>query len=100
MSTIQPTSTATGLIWRPRLSDAYFARQLKQTVAAADNRYTSHVHVDLEITQQLETFGRTEGAIDRIKSLAIGIRERLQLLRWLTFGDRTRASGTGSWSPH
>ena len=81
MSTIQPTSTATGLIWRPRLSDAYFARQLKQTVAAADNRYTSHVHVDLEITQQLETFGRTEGAIDRIKSLAIGIRERLQLLR-------------------
>ena len=81
MSTLQPDSSTAGLISRPRLSDAYFARQLKGTVAAADNRYTSDVHVDLEITQQLETFGRTEGAIDRIKSLAIGIRKRLQLLR-------------------
>ena len=81
MSTLQSGSSAAGFVSRPRLSDAYFARQLKGTLAAADNRYASDLHVDLEITQQLETFGRTEGAIDRIKSLAIGIRKRLQLLR-------------------
>ena len=80
MSTLEPASSATGSIPHPRLSEPYFARQLKGAIAAAGNRYTPELHVDLDITQQLETFSRTKDAIDRIKSHAIEIRKRLRLL--------------------
>lgn len=73
MSTLQLASSGTASISRPRFGDAYFAKQLKGAVAAAGKRYTPKLHVDLDITQQLETFGRTKSAIDRIKSLAIGV---------------------------
>ena len=79
MSTLNPTSTRSAA--RPKLDHSFFERQLKGSVDAAGARYTPKLHVELEIAKQLEAFGRTKDAIDRIKSLAIGIRKRLGLLR-------------------
>ena len=80
MSTLRTTSTATAPEFHPQLSDAYFARNLKGTVEAVGSRYTRKPHVELEIIRQLETFGRTEDAVDRIKALATGVRQRMRFL--------------------
>ena len=79
MSTIQPASSRSAAC--PKMDHSFFERQLKGSVDAAGARYTPKLHVELEIAKQLEAFGRTKDAIDRIKSLAIGIRKRLDLLR-------------------
>ena len=79
MSTIQPASSRSAAY--PKLDHSFFERQLKGSVDAAGARYTPKLHVELGIAKQLEAFGRTKDATDRIKSLAIGIRKRLELLR-------------------
>ena len=82
MSTLQTTSTPPRPTPRAKLDDSFFKRHLTGSVKAAGARYTPKLHVELEIARQLEAFGRTKDAIDRIKSLAIGIRKRLELLRY------------------
>jgi len=58
--------------------DAWFEARFDEAIRAAGPRYTPPVHVDLPIALELETFGRTESAINDIKSLARGIRKELQ----------------------
>ena len=61
---------------------SWFEACLNGAIRTAGPRYTPKVHVELDIALQLETFGRTDDAFNRIKSLAIGIRQRLQFLRY------------------
>ena len=62
-------------------SHDWFAHRLEEAIDAADERYTPEVHVDLDVAQSLEMFGRTEGAISRILSLSREIGQEFQLLR-------------------
>ena len=59
----------------------WFEARLKEAIDTADDRYTPGLHVDLSISQQLEYFGRTRSSLERVKSLAPGIRRRLDFLR-------------------
>jgi len=62
-------------------SHDWFASRLEEAIATADERYTPKVHVDLDVAQSLEMFGRTETAVNRILSLAKGIKDEFQFLR-------------------
>ena len=66
---------------RYTFSHDWFAHRLEEAIAAADERYTPDVHVDLDVAQSLEMFGRTEGAISGILSLSREIGNQFQLLR-------------------
>lgn len=66
---------------RYTFSHDWFAHRLEEAIAAADERYTPDVHVDLDVAQSLEIFGRTERAINRILSLSREVRNEFQLLR-------------------
>lgn len=56
---------------------AWFRLRLDESVEAAGPRYTSEIHVDLPIAQDMERFSRSGLLFDEIKSLAIGIRKGL-----------------------
>ncbi len=62
-------------------SHDWFAHRLEEAIDAADERYTPEVHVDLDVAQSLEMFGRTERAISRIHSLSREIGQEFQILR-------------------
>lgn len=62
-------------------SQDWFAHRLDEAIAAADERYTPKVHVDLDVAQSLEMFGQTEGAINEILSLAREVGKKFKLLR-------------------
>lgn len=66
---------------RSTFSHDWFDHRLEEALAAADERYTPDVHVDLDVAQSLEMFGRTAGAINRILSLSREIDRGLRLLR-------------------
>ena len=53
---------------------AWYDDRLKEGIDAADPRYTPEIHVDLPIARDLELFGRTDAAVDRIKAIARDIR--------------------------
>lgn len=59
----------------------WFENRLDEAIRTAGPRYTPEIHVELDIGQHLEQFGRTQVAIDRLKSHAVEIRRRLQSLR-------------------
>ena len=61
---------------------AWFTARLDEALKAAGPRYTPEVHVELPIAQNLEAFGRTQTFFDRIKALAIPIREGLVRARY------------------
>ena len=59
--------------------ERYFDRtwhdnRLKEAISAAGPRYTPEIHVDLPIAHDLELFGRTDAAVDRIKAIARDVR--------------------------
>ena len=60
---------------------SWFENRLDEALRTAGPRYTPEIHIELDVGQQLGQFGRTEAAIDRLKSHAVGIRRRLQTLR-------------------
>ena len=66
---------------RYTFSHDWFAHRLEEAIAAADERYTPDVHVDLDVAQSLQMFGRTEGAINGILSLSREVGNEFQLLR-------------------
>ena len=49
---------------------AWYDDRLKEAIKTAGVRYTPEVHVDLPIAQDMEMFGRTDAAINRIKAMA------------------------------
>ena len=67
---------------------SWFENRLDEALRTAGPRYTPELHVELDIGQQLEQFGRTKVAIDRLKSHAVEIRRRLQSLRHLGATER------------
>ena len=54
--------------------EAWYAGRLQEAIDAAGPRYTPEVHVDLDVAQDLEMFGRTDDAINRIKEMARQVR--------------------------
>lgn len=60
--------------------DDWFRARLDQAVKAAGPRYTPEVHVNLPIACDLDLFGRSDSAINGVKSLARGIRKELGLV--------------------
>lgn len=61
---------------------AWFSARLEEAINAAGPRYTPEVHVELPIAEDLDAFGRTQTFFNRIKALAIPIREGLQTARY------------------
>ena len=61
---------------------AWFEQRLNESIAAAGPRYTPELHVELPIARQLQSFARSEGALQRIKSEAIPIRRALRDVRY------------------
>ncbi|MCY4109706.1 MAG: ATP-binding protein, partial [Chloroflexi bacterium] len=58
----------------------WFQAHVDEAVDAAGPRYTPEVHVELEIAQDLERFGRSGLAFNEVKSLARGIRRTYDYL--------------------
>ena len=52
----------------------WFRQRLDEARKAAGPRYTPETHVELPIAQDMVLFGRSVFAIDKVKSLAIGVR--------------------------
>lgn len=61
---------------------AWFSARLDEAIRAAGPRYTPEVHVELPIAQDLDAFGRTQEFFNRIKTLAIPVRETVQSARY------------------
>ncbi|MCG6118383.1 MAG: hypothetical protein MEQ07_09360 [Aquimonas sp.] len=57
---------------------AWFSARLDEAIRAAGPRYTPEIHVELPIAQHLDAFGRTQRFFNRLKALAIPVREALQ----------------------
>ena len=60
----------------------WFEARLKEAIDTADDRYTPELHIQLNVAEQLEYFGRTRSGFERVRSLARGIRRRLGSLRY------------------
>lgn len=60
----------------------WFSARLDEAFRAAGPRYTPEVHVELPIAEDLDAFGRTQGFFNRIKALAIPVRDALQGARY------------------
>ena len=65
----RPEHVGRTLFWfeERRFDEPWFRSRLDEALNAAGPRYTPKIHVDLPIAQQLEVFGRTEAAFDRIR---------------------------------
>jgi len=61
---------------------AWFTARLDEAIRAAGPRYTPEVHVELPIAQDFDAFGRTQEFFNRIKALAIPVREAIQSVRY------------------
>ena len=72
---------------------SWFQSRFDEARRTAGPRYTPELHVELDIAQKLEIFGRTGDAINRTKSLALGIRKSLQRLRYLSNPERELLAG-------
>ena len=65
---------------RNTFSHDWFVGRLEEAITTAGERYTAEAHVDLDVTQSLEMFGRTESAVNRMRSLSTGVKKEFQLL--------------------
>lgn len=61
---------------------AWFSARLDEAIKAAGPRYTPEIHVELPIAEELDAFGRTKRSFNRVKALAISVREALQRTRY------------------
>ena len=68
-------------------NQSWFGDRLGEAVKAAGPRYTPEAHVELEVTQHLAAFARTEEALDRIKALARQMRKEFQAIAPATSKD-------------
>ena len=59
----------------------WFHERLTEAIGAAGPRYNPQHHVELDIAKSLEDFARTIDSFNRIKSLAIDVRQRALYLR-------------------
>ena len=59
----------------------WFHQRQAEAICAAGPRYNPQHHVELEITESLEDFARTVDSFNRMKSLAIDVRQRGLYLR-------------------
>ncbi|MCY4652151.1 MAG: ATP-binding protein [Dehalococcoidia bacterium] len=59
----------------------WFEDRLEESIRAAGPRYTPEIHVELEIAEELETFGQSESASDRVKALAPDIQREFRDVR-------------------
>ena len=59
----------------------WFLKRLDEAICAAGPRYNPQHHVELDIAETLEDFARTINSFNRIKSLAINLRQRALYLR-------------------
>lgn len=59
-------------------NQAWFGDRLGEAIEAAGPRYTTEIHVELDIAQRLEAFAYTDEAFNRIKALAREIRRAFQ----------------------
>lgn len=61
---------------------AWFSARLDEAIRAAGPRYTPEIHVELPIAEDLDAFGRTHRFFNRVKALAIPLREALRRARY------------------
>ena len=77
----QPTHIGRIFFW---FDDRYFDKAWYdnhlQVATAVGPRYTPEVHVDLPIAQDMEMFGRTDAAINRIKAMAREVRREFRTI--------------------
>ena len=59
----------------------WFLKRLDEAICAAGPRYNPQHHVELDIAETFEDFSRTLNSFNRIKSLAIDVRQRALYLR-------------------
>jgi len=62
---------------------AWFSARLDEALRTAGPRYTPEVHVELPVAQDLQAFGRTALLFDRIKALAVPLRDKLQTANYV-----------------
>lgn len=79
---------------------AWFSARLDEAINAAGPRYTPEIHVALPIAEDLDAFARTQRFFDRVKALAIPVREALQRVRYSdhSIADAETAAMTASLS--
>ena len=56
------------------LSEEWYSERIDEAIESAGPRYTPELHVDVPIAMDIKMFGRTEDALNQIKSLALAIR--------------------------
>lgn len=61
---------------------AWFSARLDEAIQAAGVRYTPEIHVELPIAEDIDAFGRTQNFFNRIKALAVPIRDAIQSVRY------------------
>ena len=59
----------------------WFDGRLAEAIEAAGPRYSPQHHVELDIAESLEDFARTVDSFNRMKSLAIDVRQRARYLK-------------------
>ena len=72
---------------------SWFQSRFEEARRTAGPRYTPELHIELDIAQQLEIFGRTGNSVNRVKSMAVGIRKSLQRLRDPNIQERELLTG-------
>ncbi len=72
--------------------------RLDEAIRAAGPRYTPGIHVKLPIAEDLDAFGRTQSFFNRVKALAIPVREALRGARYSehSIADAETAAMTAS----
>lgn len=74
----RPEHAGRRLFWfdAQHFTQEWYGDRLKEAISAADSRYTPEIHVNLPIARDLELFGRSDSAIDRIKAIARLVRRQ------------------------
>ena len=77
---------------------AWFSARLHEAIRAAGPRYTPEIHVELPIAEDLDAFGRTQRFFNRVKALALPVREALLRARFSehSIADAETAAMTAS----
>jgi len=77
---------------------AWFSARLDEAIRAAGPRYTPEIHVELPIAEDLDAFGRTQRFFNRVKALALPVREALLRARYSehSIADAETAAMTAS----
>ena len=76
-----------------------FHERLAEAIRAAGPRYSPQHHVELDIAESLEDFARTIDSFNRIKSLAIDVRQRALYLRHPRANDHQSLDVPGASTP-